>query len=48
MEGFRYALFGRGTFELSDLTYSVIFMVVVLLIGTITFNRVEKTFMDTV
>ena len=32
----------------SDLVYSFLFMVVVVIIGTVVFNRVEATFMDTV
>ena len=48
VEAFRYALFQRGTFQLSDLLYSAVFMVVVLMIGMLAFNKVEKTFMDTV
>lgn len=48
LEAFRYALFGRGTFDLMSLGYSVMFMIVVLLGGIIIFNKVEKSFMDTV
>jgi lipopolysaccharide transport system permease protein len=48
VECFRYVLFGKGTFNLASITYSVVFMIVVLAIGIIMFNKVEKTFMDTV
>lgn len=48
VEGFRYSLFGKGTFDISSLAYSCIFMVVVLFVGAILFNKVEKSFMDTV
>mgnify|MGYP001477458703 CR=1 FL=1 len=48
IEAFRYALFGKGTFDSSGLLYSFIFMVVVLFLGIISFNKVEKNFMDTV
>lgn len=48
VECFRYALFGKGTFGLCSLTYSIVFMIVVLIAGTLFFNKVEKTFMDTV
>ncbi|MEX1241469.1 MAG: ABC transporter permease [Cyclobacteriaceae bacterium] len=48
VEVYRYALFGKGTFEMSDVLYSVIFMAVTLILGFLIFNRVEKTFMDTV
>lgn len=48
VEGFRYALFQTGSFQLQSLVYSVIFMVVVLVIGAVYFSKVERTFMDTV
>jgi lipopolysaccharide transport system permease protein len=48
VESFRYSLFKMGTFNVHDLLYSFIFMSVVLIIGVVVFNRVEKSFMDTV
>jgi lipopolysaccharide transport system permease protein len=48
VECFRYILFGRGTFTTASLAYSGAFMLAVLFIGVIIFNKVEKTFMDTV
>jgi lipopolysaccharide transport system permease protein len=48
MEAFRYCLFGSGTFDVYSLGYSLIFMMVVLLGGTMIFNKVERSFMDTV
>ncbi len=48
VETFRYAMFHKGTLDLFNLGYSFCFMVVVLFIGLVIFNRVEKTFMDTV
>lgn len=48
VEAFRYALFGKGTFTVTDILYSTCFMAGVLLIGLLLFNKVEKTFMDTV
>ena len=49
VEIFRYAfLGGAGTVNLPDLAYSFGFMLVVVVIGTLIFNRVEATFMDTV
>lgn len=48
VEGFRYALFNTGSFELLSLGYSVVFMFVVLVIGAVYFSKVERTFMDTV
>ncbi|HLP36115.1 ABC transporter permease [Lacibacter sp.] len=48
VEGFRFALFQTGNFELLSLGYSVLFMLVVLVIGAVFFSKVERTFMDTV
>ncbi len=48
VELFRYAVLGKGTIALPYLIWSWIFAVLVILIGILIFNRVEKTFMDTV
>jgi len=48
MESFRYAFLGAGTLKLTYLLYSFVFMIVALMAGVLIFNRVEKTFMDTV
>jgi lipopolysaccharide transport system permease protein len=48
VEAFRYAFLGTGTVNLSNLAYSFGFMVVIVFLGAIVFNRVEQTFMDTV
>jgi lipopolysaccharide transport system permease protein len=48
VEAFRYAFLGAGTVDTGHLLYSFGFMVVVVIIGSIIFNRVEQTFMDTV
>lgn len=48
VEGFRFALFGKGTVTLGGILYSVIFTFASLLIGAITFSKTERTFMDTV
>jgi len=48
VELFRLAMFGTGTFEWNQFLYSVSFTVVSVVIGLIIFNRVEKSFMDTV
>lgn len=47
-EAFRFCIFGAGTFDATDIIYSVGFAVVVLFVGLILFSRVEKSFMDTV
>lgn len=48
VETFRFALFGKGSLQLDGLIYSVLFTFGSLLIGAITFSKVERTFMDTV
>jgi lipopolysaccharide transport system permease protein len=48
VEGFRYALFGLGSLNYTLFAYSVVFTIVTVLIGVITFNKVERSFMDTV
>jgi lipopolysaccharide transport system permease protein len=48
IETFRYAFLGAGSMHPLNLLYSFGFMVVVVLIGAVIFNRVEQTFMDTV
>ncbi|WP_205508553.1 ABC transporter permease [Longitalea arenae] len=47
-EAFRFCLFGKGTIEMQGVLYSLVFMVLVIGVGTLVFNRVEKNFMDTV
>lgn len=44
----RFAFLGVGTFTFSDFIYPAIFSVVVLFLGILVFNKVQKTFMDTV
>lgn len=48
VEAFRYAFLGAGTVDVNHLLYSFGFMLVVVILGTVVFNRVEQTFMDTV
>jgi len=48
VETFRYAFLGAGTLDLGHLIYSFVFMLVVVALGVVIFNRVEQTFMDTV
>ncbi|MBS1552702.1 MAG: ABC transporter permease [Bacteroidetes bacterium] len=48
VDTFRYAFLGAGTFNAGNLLYTSVFVVLILSIGIIVFNRVEKTFMDTV
>ena len=48
LEAFRYAFLGAGTVDSAHLLYSFGFMLGVVIIGSVIFNRVEQTFMDTV
>ncbi len=48
VETFRYAYLGSGSLHWGNLLYSFVFMLVLVLSGIFIFNRVEKTFMDTV
>lgn len=48
VESFRFAFLGAGTVSVMHLLYSFGFMLGVLAIGILIFNRVERTFMDTV
>jgi len=48
IETFRFAFLGAGTVDAMHLLYSAGFTVVVLLAGIFLFNKVERTFMDTV
>jgi len=48
VETFRYGFLGSGTFSWAYLGYSLAFTLVILFIGTIIFNKVQKSFTDTV
>ncbi len=48
LETFRYGFMGTGQFYQTYFIYSVIVTVILLVIGVLIFNKVEKTFMDTV
>ncbi len=48
IELFRYALLGQGTISIPGLIFSCAFAAVVTMLGIMVFNKVEKTFMDTV
>ena len=47
-EMLRYAILGQGTVMPGYMILSVVITVCVIMIGVMIFNRVEKTFMDTV
>ncbi len=48
IETFKYGFLGVGEFSWGLLGYSFGFMLVVLIIGIVIFNRVQRSFMDTV
>ncbi len=48
IETFKYAFTGVGVFDWLYLGYSFIFTVVVLLLGIIIFNKVQRNFMDVI
>jgi lipopolysaccharide transport system permease protein len=48
VETFRYAFLGAGTFDALHLAISAVVTLVILFIGIVLFNHVERTFMDTV
>jgi len=48
IEAMKFSFLGQGEFSFYHLAYSFIFMIILLFIGIITFNKVEQTFMDTV
>ena len=48
VEAFRYSFTGKGVFSVRYLGIAMIVTVVLLLIGCVIFNKVEKTFLDTV
>jgi len=48
VEAFRYCFFGNSSLDLITVFYSFLFTVLIFLIGVALFNRVEKTFMDTI
>lgn len=48
IETFRYGFLGKGTLNWSYLGYTTIVTLVLVFFGTLIFNKVEKTFIDTV
>lgn len=48
IETFKYSFFGEGYFSWGALSYSFAFMCILLLLGIVVFNRVQRSFMDTV
>ena len=48
IEAFKYATLGQGYFSWLALGYSFTFMSVLLILGVVVFNKVQRSFMDTV
>jgi lipopolysaccharide transport system permease protein len=48
LETFKYGFTGVGVFNWGYLAYSFVFTVVILLLGVVAFNRVQKNFMDVI
>ena len=48
IDAFRYGFTGAGSINFLGLLYSSIFSIVILMIGVVIFNKVEKNFIDTV
>ena len=48
VEAFRYGMLGTGELSWGGLLYSGVFTVIIVLIGIVTFNKVERRFIDIV
>lgn len=48
IETFKLAFLGQGTFEWSYLLYSILFTIIVMFWGMLTFNKVQRSFMDVI
>ena len=48
VETFKYGTMGVGTFSWASLAYSFVFMLLLLGLGVVVFNKVQRSFMDTV
>lgn len=48
VEAFKYSMLGQGEFSWGMLGYSFAFMALLLAVSIVIFNRVQRTFMDTV
>ena len=48
IETFKLAFLGQGTFEWAYLLYSLVFTITVMFFGMLTFNKVQRSFMDVI
>ncbi|MCG2611296.1 ABC transporter permease [Flavobacterium sp. SM15] len=47
-EFFKYSFLGQGTFTAFGLIYSLVFSIVVMMLGLVIFNKTERSFIDTI
>ena len=48
IEGFRYGFLGKGMLNVEMVAYSLMITVLVFISGLLIFNKIEKSFIDTV
>ena len=48
VEGIRKGLLGAGTFDINSLIYSTLISFILMVLGILIFNKVEKNFVDTI
>ena len=48
METFKYGFLGRGSFSWFSLLYSLCISIIILLLGIVIFNKIERSFMDVI
>jgi lipopolysaccharide transport system permease protein len=48
IETFKYGFLGQGTFHWYAVVYCTLFTLIVLLWGILTFNKVQRAFMDVI
>ena len=48
IDTFKHAFMGTGSFDGYNLLYSGVFAICILMLGLVVFNKVEKSFIDTV
>ena len=48
IEVFKLGFLGTGTFEWAYFIYSLVFTIIILTLGMLTFNKVQRSFMDVI
>jgi len=48
IEAFRHGFLGKGTFTMESLAITTVITIITLLVGIVIFNRVDRTFIDTI